>query len=79
MLTLGGCLLLGEVIVRGLLSKAEAFVARFHQSDDVVRRQLLALRLVTAAAYTRCMPGAAPGTAVAVAMPVILRKRRRFK
>jgi len=44
-LTFGACLLLGEVVVRGLLAKAEALVALLHQRDDVVRRQPIALLL----------------------------------
>src|SRR5262249_33425069 len=36
--------LLGQVIVRRLLSQAKALIALLHQRDDVVRRQLVALR-----------------------------------
>src|SRR4029077_18453318 len=44
-LSLRACLLLGEVVVRGLLSEAEALIAILHQRKDVVSRHLLALCL----------------------------------
>src|SRR5262249_53902846 len=43
-LTLGASFLLGQVVVRRLLSQAKALIALLHQRDDVVRRQLVALR-----------------------------------
>src|SRR5439155_22747612 len=43
-LTLAASFLLGQVVVRGLLSQAKALIALLRQRDDVVRRQLVALR-----------------------------------
>src|SRR5262249_32989543 len=37
--------LLGEIVVGGFLSQAEALIALLHQRDDVVRGHLVALRL----------------------------------
>src|SRR4029453_14016875 len=44
-LALGAGPLLREIVVRGFLSQAKALVAPLHRRDDVVRRQLVALRL----------------------------------
>ena len=41
----GARLLLSEVIVRRLLSDAEALIAVLHEPDDLIGRQLVTLRL----------------------------------
>ena len=73
----GGGLLLGQVVVRRLLAEAKALVALLHQRDDVVGRQLVALRLGERDGVRDAGGGATPRTIVASATPVSLRKRRR--
>ena len=65
--------------MRGLLSNAEALVALLHQLDDIVRRELVALRFRRRGSVHAMRGGSGARTIVTVAMPAIVRKPRRFR